>query len=177
MSIVTSASKVSHRSRQKEIYGNHECSQGMVKKILVAVDGSEPAQKALDYALVLADICGAEVVILSVVPHLHLPTSSDPDEGITASELFEVTAKMRSVHEGVLKDALAKAQSKKPRLKISTKLVDGHPADEIIKFSEEGGFDLIVMGSRGLHGISEFLLGSTTHRVADHCKKPLLIIK
>jgi len=157
--------------------GSMRALKGMVKKILVAVDGSKPAQKALDYALDLADICGAEVAILSVVPHLHLPTSSDLNEGITASELFEVTAKMRSVHEEVLKEALAKAQSKKPRLKISTKLVEGHPADEIMKFSVEGGFDLIVMGSRGLHGFSEFLLGSVTHRVADHCKIPLLIVK
>jgi len=148
----------------------------MVKKILAAVDGSEPAQKALDYALNLAESCGTEVVIFSVVPHLHLPTFSESDEGMTARELFEVTEKMRSVHKEVLKDALAKAQSSKPRLRISTKLVEGHPADEIIKFSEEG-FDLIVMGSRGLHGFSEFLLGSTTHRVADNCKKPLLIVK
>ena len=58
----------SHRFRQKEIYGNHESSQGMVKKILVAIDGSDPAQKALDYALDLAERCGAEVVILSVIP-------------------------------------------------------------------------------------------------------------
>jgi nucleotide-binding universal stress UspA family protein len=151
--------------------------KGMVKKILVAIDGSEPADKALDYALDLAESLGAEILILSVVPHLHLPISSDPEEGITASELFEITEKMRSAQEEVLKNALMKAQSKKPRLKISTKLVEGHPADEIIKSSEEGGFDLIVMGSRGLHGFSEFLLGSTTHRVADHCKKPLLIIK
>jgi nucleotide-binding universal stress UspA family protein len=149
----------------------------MVKKILAAVDGSDPAQKALDYALDLAESCGAEVVILSVVPHLHLPTFSESDKGITARELFEVTEKMRSVHEEVLKEALAKAQSSKPRLRISTKLVEGHPADEIIKLSEEGSFDLIVMGSRGLHGFSEFLLGSVTHRVADHCKIPLLIVK
>ena len=149
----------------------------MVKKILVAIDGSDPAQKALDYALDLAESCGAEVVILSVVPHLHLPTFSESDEGITARELIEVTEKMRSVHEEVLKDALAKAQSSKPRLRISTKLVEGRPADKIVEIAKEEDFDLIVMGSRGLHGISEFLLGSVTHRVADRCKKPLLMIK
>lgn len=152
----------------------------MIKKILVATDGSEPAQKALDYALDLAESCDAEVVILSVVPPVVLPVlTEDPNIPpiVTAREMDRVSSRLVSVHENILKEALAKAQSKKPRLRISTKLVEGRPADKIVEIAKEEDFDLIVMGSRGLHGISEFLLGSVTHRVADRCKKPLLIIK
>ena len=152
----------------------------MVKKILVAIDGSEPADKALDYALDLAESCDAKVVILSVIPPFVYPiVTEDPNAPslITPREVDRISSKIRSSHEEVLKDALAKAQSSKPGLDVSTRLEEGSPADMIVKISQEEGFDLIVMGSRGLHGFSEFLLGSTTHRVADHCKKPLLIVK
>ena len=152
----------------------------MIKKILVAVDGSEHAERALDYALDLAEKCGAEVTILTVVPPVVFPmVSEDPDMAplFAASEIDRISKRMRSSFEKVLEESLTKARSKKPSLKVSTKLAEGHPADKILKISEEISFNLIVMGSRGLHGISEFLLGSTTHRVADHCKKPLLIVK
>jgi nucleotide-binding universal stress UspA family protein len=152
----------------------------MIKKILVAIDGSEPADKALDYALDLAESLGAEILILSVAPLLIFPiVAEDPNVPplVTAREIDRMSSRITSIHEGILKEALAKAQSKKPGLIVSTELAEGRPADEIVEIAEAKGFDLIVMGSRGLHGFSEFLLGSTTHRVADHCKKPLLIVK
>jgi len=152
----------------------------IIKKILVAVDGSEHAERALDYALDLAEKCGAEVTILTVVPPIVFPmVSEDPDVAplYAATEIDRINERMRSSFEKVLEESLTGAKGKKPSLKVSTRLAEGHPADKIVRMSEEESFDLIVMGSRGLHGISEFVLGSTTHRVADHCKKPLLIIK
>lgn len=152
----------------------------MIKRILVSVDGSEPSKKALDYALDLAEELGAEVLILSVVPPVVLPIFSE-EPGvtpiITARDIDRYNLKLRATFENVLSEALKRARSRKPDLKVSSKLVDGRPADKIVEVAEDEGFDLIIMGSRGLGGLREFFLGSTTKRVADHCTCPVLIIK
>ena len=51
------------------------------------------------------------------------------------------------------------------------------PAEKIVEASKEGNFDLIVMGSRGLGGVAEFLLGSVADRVADLAQCPVVIVK
>jgi len=152
----------------------------MIKKILVPIDGSEPSNRALDYALDLAEELDAEVVILSVVPPVTLPVFSE-EPGITPiitpRDIDRYNSKLRATFENVLSEALARARAKKPDLRVSTKLLEGRPADKIVEVAERENFDLIIMGSRGLSGLRELLLGSTTRRVADHCTKPLLIIK
>jgi len=152
----------------------------MIKRILVPIDGSEPSNRALDYALDLAEELDAEVVILSVVPPVTLPVFSE-EPGITPiitpRDIDRYNSKLRATFENVLSEALARARAKKPDLRVSTKLLEGRPADKIVEVAERENFDLIIMGSRGLSGLRELLLGSTTRRVADHCTKPLLIIK
>jgi len=152
----------------------------MIKRILVPIDGSEPSNRALDYALDLAEELDAEVVILSVVPPVTLPVFSE-EPGITPiitpRDIDRYNSKLRATFENVLSEALARARTKKPDLRVSTKLLEGRPADKIVEVAERENFDLIIMGSRGLSGLRELLLGSTTRRVADHCTKPLLIIK
>lgn len=65
----------------------------------------------------------------------------------------------------------------KHRLRISTKILIGSPADKIVEESGEGNFDLIVMGSHGLGGIKGFLLGSVADRVADLAQCPVVVVK
>jgi nucleotide-binding universal stress UspA family protein len=60
-----------------------------------------------------------------------------------------------------------------PCLSIVT---DGPPAAAIIAIAEEGEADLVVTGRRGLGGFAELLLGSTTHHLAHHLDRPLLIV-
>lgn len=140
----------------------------MIERILVALDGSEPADKALDLALDLAEKYSAETVLLSVFISVVLPG------GVPARKH---TAELKASHEKVLSEALKKAKTIKPKLKISTKLVEGRPSDRIIETAKEGNFDIIVMGSRGLGGIKEFFLGSVSDRVADEATCPVLIVK
>jgi nucleotide-binding universal stress UspA family protein len=77
----------------------------------------------------------------------------------------------------VLSKALKKVKKEKPDLKVSTKLLEGRPSNRIIETAKEGGFDLIVMGSRGLGCIKQFFLGSVSDRVADEAPCPVLIVK
>jgi nucleotide-binding universal stress UspA family protein len=72
---------------------------------------------------------------------------------------------------------LRKQRAKNLAFDISTKLVEGRPADKIVETAKNGNFDLVVVGSRGLGGIKEFFLGSVSDRVADEAPCPVLIIK
>jgi nucleotide-binding universal stress UspA family protein len=152
----------------------------LIKKILVALDGSEPAQKALNFALDLADEYSAEIVLLSVVqpaiaPRLYYPAAGVPT--VPPVTVGAYSKELKAQHEKVLSEALKKTRKVKPKLKVSTKLLEGRPSSMIIEAAKEGNFDIIVMGSRGLGGIKEFFLGSVSDRVADEAACPVLIVK
>ena len=146
-----------------------------IKKMLVAIDGSETATKALDYALNLAEMCEAEVQIVSVVPSVEsiMPRfiRTAPRKSYTMF-IEEVENRMKTI----LTEALEVAKSKSIK-KISIRLLKGRPADKIVQTAQEEGFDLIVLGSRGLSGIEEWVLGSVSDRVADRAVCSVLIVK
>ncbi len=148
----------------------------LIKKILVALDGSKSADRALDFALDLATKYSAEVVLISV---FDAPSVSLLAPGIVfvPTSTVKYLEELGDFHEKVLSEALKKAKKLKAGLKVSKKLLQGRAADKIVETAKEGGFDLIVIGSRGLGGIKEFFLGSTSHRVADEAPCPVLIAK
>jgi len=153
----------------------------MFGKILVAVDGSEPSNHALNYALEIADRWSSELTILVVVPRVMMPIF--PDEGfgsapITAyGDMGQYYDRMRSVYQNVLDEAVKQAQERYPKVKIVPRLDEGRPSSVIVSAAEKDGVDLIVMGSRGIGGITGWILGSTSRRVVESCTKPILIIK
>jgi nucleotide-binding universal stress UspA family protein len=64
-----------------------------------------------------------------------------------------------------------------PARAVSHRIDEGRPADKIVEAAKEGGFDLIVMGIRGLGAVEEFFLGSVTDRAADTAVCPVAIVK
>ena len=148
----------------------------MIKKILVPIDGSTSADNALDFALDLAGKYSAEVMVTTVfdAPSLSLIAKGMVYVPTSTENYLE---KLRDFHKKILLKALTKAKKFNPKLKTSTKLLQGRPADKIVETAKEGVFDLIVVGSRGLGGIKEFFLGSVSDRVADEASCPVLIVK
>ena len=148
----------------------------MIKKILVAIDGSQSADHALDFGLDLAEKYSAEVLMATV---FDSPQPSLVVKGMlyTPTSTENHLKKLKDFHEKILLDALNKAKKNSPKLKVSTKLFEGRPADKIVETAKEEDFDLIVIGSRGLGGIKEFFLGSVSDRIADHAPCPVLIVK
>lgn len=148
----------------------------MINKILVAIDGSETADLALDFGFDLAIKYSAEVVIVSVLDTI---SKSLVYRGMlfTPKSTVKYLEELEAFYEKVLSDALQKQKTLKHKVKVSTKLLKGRAADKIVEIANEGNFDLIVIGSRGLGGIKEFFLGSVSDRVADEAKCPILIVK
>lgn len=153
----------------------------MIQKILVALDGSEPSERALEYAVEFAERWGAELTLLAVIPRVMLPVFPDEGFGATpiaaAKDFGQYQKRMRTIYQNVLTEAETDLRRDHPEVKVVTRLEEGRPSSTIVGVAEEDDFDIIVMGSRGIGGITGWILGSTSRRVVDSCTKPILIVK
>jgi nucleotide-binding universal stress UspA family protein len=145
----------------------------MFKKILVPTDGSEMALYAAKHALALAEKFDSEVTLVHVVQNYYsLPAFSMPDTvSIPLSVLQDLEANGQLI--------LAKTQEIFAGFagKVSTRLEYGPPAKEVIDIAVAGDYSLIVMGSRGLSGVTEMFLGSVSNHLVHYAPCPVLIIK
>jgi len=147
-------------------------------KILVAFDGSEPSKNALDLAAKTAAIFKGELIILTVVPNVSLPILSD--EGappIRPMDIQDTIVKMRELYRKSLESAIVEVRERYPHLKFEAVFLEGRPSAVIMNEAEKRDVGLIVMGSRGLGGITGWILGSTSRKVVEQCTKPILITK
>jgi nucleotide-binding universal stress UspA family protein len=158
----------------------------LITKILVGVDGSVGSEKALDYALEIADKFSASVAILNVFqlpPEVEYPPNMAqqiPSSGYSQTptgyspNVASIVIDFRKVHEAVLAKATERATKLKPNLKLTAELKEGDAPSQIVETAANGEFDLIVIG----HSKSkEFFLGSTSERVAHRAKCAVLIAK
>jgi len=157
----------------------------LFKKILAPIDGSKHSQKALATALDLAKVQGSALEILHVTSFsdVYMPTKESTEapaskEPLSPQEwINDYMDKVRENGEKMLSRAREDAESRYPRLKVTAKLLVGRPGQTIINEAEEGGFDLIVIGCRGLGGLAELVLGSVSHEVVNGSKTPVLVVK
>jgi len=147
----------------------------MYKRLLVAFDGSEQSYKALDHAVAIAEKFDSELVLLTVIPTMIAPFLTD--ESFDPKVYNKYHERMNELYNNILKDANKMIITKHPNLNTRTILREGRPSATLVDVAEKEGCDMIVMGSRGIGGIKGWVLGSTSHRVAASCKKPVMIIK
>lgn len=141
-----------------------------MKKILVTTDGSVNSEKALLEAKKLAQLLGAEVDILNVVKYIaHNPYAKVERYAMRPIEELEKASKE------ILDDALKLFDDFEG--KVNTKSLRGEPAEVIVKEAEEGAYDLLVIGSRGLGTFSRLMLGSVSGKVVNHVHIDVLIVK
>jgi nucleotide-binding universal stress UspA family protein len=122
----------------------------MYERILVGSDGSKTAGKAVDRAVQVAASAGATLTILA---------AARPEQGakVVAAEAA------RHADAGVA---------------IDTKVVDKDAVTALIEEARDGGFDLLVMGNKGMTGVTRFFrLGSVPNKVSHHLPCSLLIVK
>jgi nucleotide-binding universal stress UspA family protein len=143
----------------------------MIGKILVAIDGSSESNRALDFALNLAQKYSAEVTLLTVVPSVFIPI---PSLNVISSEaIADVSTELEKCFSVVMSKAKEKAK-KIISLQVFTELKHGNPDEVIIEMAEYGKFDLVVIGSRGYRS---YALGSVSSRVVEKATCPILIVK
>lgn len=141
-----------------------------MKRIVVAVDGSEGANRAAKFAANLARDARAALTLVHVY---DAPTAALL--GLEAQSTDEVERTKNVVAKGSFEAARqAIGDSSVP---ISTHVSIGHPAHEIVTFAETSQADLLVMGSRGLSSIRGLLLGSVSEYVVRHAGCPVTIVR
>ncbi|MFD0871125.1 universal stress protein [Paenibacillus residui] len=142
----------------------------LFSKLLVAYDGSETSKKALDKAISYVKENPAaqmEVVYVLNMQSLIIGEAMINIPVHLENEMYEqAESVVKEVNERLAEFSGAKAILKR-----------GAPARTILEYAEEGGFDVIIIGSRGLGGLREFMLGSVSHSVAQHAEIPVLIVK
>jgi nucleotide-binding universal stress UspA family protein len=147
----------------------------VISKILVGYDGTNSAERALEFGLDLTERFGAEVVIVNV---FELPVYGAPDDRFAVTEgLSGLVKDLRAAHEGILSKGAQKAAQLKPNLKVATQLLEGNPAEQIVDAVKKSGFDLVVVGHGGESRVREMFLGGTSERVAHSANCAVLIVK
>ncbi len=150
----------------------------MIDKVLLPTDGSETADKAIAFAARLLGDTSCKVTLLSVVEEPVY--SAFWSDGLIAPEvLMPPPEELREELDQRAEEMLA--ESAKPMrdagLEVQPLIRFGNSAAEILQEAEEGGYDMIVMGSHGRGALGGFLLGSVSNRVAHHAACPVLIVR
>lgn len=148
----------------------------MYKRILIATDGSELADKGVEHGLALAAQLHAQVTVVTVSEPLIIGAGGAMGWG----NAYNIPAEYRQVREAAARELLDRVaeQAKRVELSIEPVHVDNrHAADGIIETAEAQGSDLIVMASHGRRGLGRMLLGSQTQEVLTRSRVAVLVVR
>ena len=138
----------------------------MLQTILVPVDGTGHADKAIDIAADLGTKHDAKLIFLYAIPDREV--SADVAQ---LAALEHVDGPLDFVRYNYVAESIIRAAEEEARLRGATKFesvyADGDPAEAILKEASDRKADMIVMGSRGLSGLQSLLRGSVSHNVAE----------
>lgn len=149
----------------------------MFNRILVPVDGSRHATRAVEVAADIAQKYGAELVLMHVMARAG--SSRVPPElfELARIEHVEVTESdmLRGVAEEILSvaDTLARAKGVS---QVKRTILSGDPASMIVEEAKKKGVDLIIMGRRGLGAVGGLLLGSVSLKISQLTECPCMTV-
>jgi nucleotide-binding universal stress UspA family protein len=140
-------------------------------KVLIAVDGSVHAQRAIDAAVRLQEQTKGLEALLVNVRQWPLIYGDLPPQGYEAIERDQIR------HQKELLETTQAAARRSGLDRVSILSVVGDPAAEITRVAEEKGVDQIVMGTHGRGAVGSLLIGSVAQRVVHLSKVPVLLVK
>ena len=148
------------------------------KRILVPFDGSKFAKKALNNAIEISDK-NSEIFLISVVsvdfiqPPGSLLGIVSPS---SVNAIKRLTSKVKKETSDMLQKKVSECKSK--GIRANYKVTSGNVSEEILKFVNQKKITLVVIGSKGLHGIGRLkALGSTSRKVSEFAKCPVMIVR
>jgi universal stress protein A len=137
-----------------------------LKKVLVPVDFSAQSEKALQYALSIAQEFSSEILVVHVVqPYPILPELGSATDALTEEMIKEANSRLNHL-KGRIKD-----------VPCTVKCLVGSSADTIVAFAAKNTVDLIILGTHGRTGIAHAFLGSVAERVVRLASCPTLVVR
>ncbi len=144
----------------------------MYKHILFPTDGSDITRKALQHALTLARLNGAELHVLSVKDPFPYSAISEM-QPVPPQDFYDAQERVAS---GRVQEAVAAAQA--AGITAHGETVEAlHAWEAILEQAKAHACDLVVMASHGRRGVSALLLGSETQKVLTHSTLPVLVVR
>ena len=144
----------------------------MFQRILFPTGGSEITAKALQTALSLAKLSGAELSVIAVKEPFPFSAISEM-QPVPPQEFFDTQERVALARVTAVKTAAAAAGVPFQACTVEAM----HPWEAILERAQAQGCDLIVMASHGRRGMSALLLGSETQKVLTHSKLPVLVVR
>jgi nucleotide-binding universal stress UspA family protein len=146
------------------------------KKIMIATDGSDCSRLAAEKGIELARLSGGTVYSVCVVSTTSLSMYMDYLSSTGVSPNWEL------IYEGLKIQAqqavdYVKGLGEKKGINVESIVLEGVPVDELIRYAEENGMDIIVMGTLGRTGIERLLLGSVAGNVVRHSKVSVMVVR
>lgn len=141
----------------------------MYDTIVTGTDGSATASVAVEHAARLAAAVGAHLHIAMAAP--SIPTLVAPDMMIATADWTAASEQATSAALEAAAEIAAAAGTE-----ATTHQLGGDPADALLALCDQLDADLLVIGSRGMHGARRFLLGSVSSRCAHHANRSVLIV-
>lgn len=144
-------------------------------KIMVAVDGSEHSERAVAEAALIAEALKAELTLMTVAGDQVF--SGKVYQHFTAEERERFVKSLKEEAEGKLETLAEPLRARGLQVKKLAVLDRMAPAESICSLAESQEYNLVVLGSHGLAGMKEYLLGSVSNKVAHCIKGNVLIVK
>jgi nucleotide-binding universal stress UspA family protein len=139
--------------------------------IVVGVDGSAAAERAIEWALEEARVYGDEVLLVHAWQYPVVAMTAFHSQAWPALEHGEVEGVARHALDAVTETARKRA----PEVRVDSRLVEGHPGEVLVDAS--GAARLLVVGSRGLGGFAGMLLGSVSSSCVHHGRCPVVVVR
>jgi nucleotide-binding universal stress UspA family protein len=146
----------------------------VIKNVMVAVDGSPLAAKALALGADIAARYGAGLHLVHVISEMTVPEGFEEFARIERVDP-PAWAQMGRVGEAVLEAARSGAAAKGAR-DVRTQVLTGDPAEQLLGYARDHAIDLLVMGRRGLGRIRGVLMGSVSAKVTGLAACPVVTV-
>jgi nucleotide-binding universal stress UspA family protein len=144
----------------------------MYKRVLFPTDGSEITNKAMESAIAMARLCGAELYVLAVKEPFPYSAISEM-QPVPPQEFFDAQERIAAARVKAVTEAGTAAG-----VTCHGHTVEAlHPWEAILDHAKAQGCDLLVMASHGRRGVSALLLGSETQKVLTHGTLPVLVVR
>ncbi len=143
-----------------------------MKKILLAIDGSESCNKAIGKVADLTKDINSEVTVITVIEEkisIQLASSRNYIE----SEVEKIE-KIEKEGKDIIESC---ANAFKDTAEIKTIIKKGNPASKICEEAKSDDYDFVVIADRGKGAVKKFLLGSTAEKVVRYCEKTVMVVK
>jgi nucleotide-binding universal stress UspA family protein len=136
---------------------------------MIATDGSVCSRMAANNGIELARLSGGKVYAVYVVSMKYFSSMAVDFDWERIHEALE--------KEGIEAVNYVKRAGELEGVIVEPVLLEGHPADELIRYAEENEMDIIFMGTLGRTGLDRLLLGSVAGNVVRHSKVPVMVIR